>query len=194
MTRGQRQTAVETGVKPLEFASARAMLPDRWPFRRVPVRISVLVAVATLSLVPSSAFAGKNEASFLAKLPGVWQGDGTIAGDQTGKVTCTLTLTGKAKVKFVSQCTAEHYGQQSNQGLFTYDDTAKAYVATSKGNTILGTRVSGGVAFKFPVKNMAGTGQSTMTLTANRIVVDVTLTRKDTGEVITSHVIFAKAS
>ena len=157
------------------------------------MRLPVLLALVALGLASTSAIAGKNESTFLAKLPGVWQGSGTIAGSQTGKVTCTLTLTGSAKIRFVSACTAEHYGQQSNQGTFTYDDASKTYVANSNGKVIQGTKAGGGVTFKFPVKNLAGTGTSTMTLTANRIVVDVTLTRKDTGEHITSHVIFAKS-
>ena len=157
------------------------------------MRIPALFALVALGLVPTSAFAGKNETAFLAKLPGVWQGNGTIAGSQNGNVTCTLTLTGSAKIRFVSECTAQHYGQQSNQGTFTYDDIAKAYVANSNGKIIRGTKAGGGVTFKFPVKNLAGTGTSIMALTSNRIVVDVTLTRKDTGEIITSHVIFAKS-
>ncbi len=54
-------------------------------------RLTPILLAAAIVLAPSAALAGPTEDAFLAKLPGIWKGKGTITGAETGKVDCTLT-------------------------------------------------------------------------------------------------------
>lgn len=155
------------------------------------MRLLSALAFAAIALA-SPALAGPAEKAFLAKLPGTWTGTGTVTGLDSAGVTCTLTLTGSDKINFAGQCDAGSYGPQSYKGVLTYDDAAKKYVARSANEIVVGTKSGNAVVFKFPIKTIAGPGKSVMSLSANTVQVNLTLTREDTGEKITSNVTFKK--
>ena len=151
-----------------------------------------LAAAMALTIVASPALAGPAETAFLSKLPGTWTGGGTITGGDGGSVKCTLTLTGSDKISFKGTCDAGSYGPQTYSGALAYNDTAKQYQARSNGETVVGTKSGNSIVFKSKMKTIAGTGDSVMKLSANTIVIDVDMTRADTGDRMKSHITFTK--
>ena len=151
-----------------------------------------LAAAAALTILAVPAFAGTTESAFLAKLPGTWTGAGTITGGDGGSVKCTLTLTGSDKISFKGTCDAGSYGPQTYSGALTYSDAAGQYQARSNGETVVGIKSGNAVVFKSKMKTIAGTGDSVMKLSANTIVIDVDITRADTGDRMKSHITFTR--
>lgn len=154
------------------------------------MRLLLALAATSLCLCPFAASAGINEASFLASLPGKWTGSGTV-GTAATPMPCTLTLWGKDKINFSGQCNAGQYGQQTYKGVLTYDEKAKRYVARAGGTTVAGNKSGGGVVFKFPLKTMAGPGHTVMSVSANKITIEFSVTQ-DSGETLNLRVAFAK--
>ena len=151
-----------------------------------------LAAAAALALVASPVLAGPAETAFLSKLPGTWTGGGALTGGDGGAVKCTLTLKGTDKISFSGTCDAGSYGPQTYSGALTYNDKAKQYQARSNGETVVGVKSGNSIVFKSKMKTIAGTGDSVMKLSANTIVIDVDLTRADTGDRMKSHITFTK--
>lgn len=152
-----------------------------------------LLPVLAASLALSApALAGPAELAFLAKLPGTWSGTGTISGAESGAITCTLTLRGTDKINFAGNCNAGHFGPQTFNGVLTYNDAAKQYQARSNGETVAGIKSGNSVIFKGKMKTVAGSGDSIMKMSSTSIVVDLDITRTDSGDKIQSHVVFAK--
>ena len=151
-----------------------------------------LAAAAAFALAASPVLAGPAETAFLSKLPGTWTGGGTITGGEGGAVKCTLTLTGSDKISFRGTCDAGSYGPQTYSGALAYSDAARQYQARSNGETVVGTKSGGSVIFKSKMKTIAGTGDSVMKLSASNIVIDVDITRADTGDKMKSHITFTK--
>jgi hypothetical protein len=151
-----------------------------------------LAAAAALAFVAAPALAGPAETAFLSKLPGTWTGAGTITGGDGGAVKCKQTLKGSDKISFSGTCDAGNYGPQTYSGALTYSDAARQYQARSNGETVVGTRSGSSVVFKSRMKTLAGTGDSVMKLSASAIVIDVDITRSDTGDRMKSHITFTK--
>ena len=154
--------------------------------------LPLAAAAAALSLFVLPALAGPTETAFLSKLPGTWTGAGSITGGDGGAVKCTLTLKGSEKISFQGTCDAGSYGPQTYSGALAYSDAAKQYQARSNGETVVGVKSGNAVVFKSKMKTLAGTGDSVMKLSANTIVIDVDITRSDTGDRMKSHITFTK--
>ena len=153
---------------------------------------AALLAFATL-MSAAPAYAGKAEDAFLAKLVGVWSGSGTLTGDETGTVDCTMTIRSRSDgVSFRGKCDAVEFGPQSFSGNVGYNDTAGRYEAKSPGGDItLGVKSGNAVVFTITLKGIA-TGTSVMKLSATRAVVDTVVTRPGGKGDIKSHMVLTK--
>jgi hypothetical protein len=151
-------------------------------------------AVAALLLLGAApALAGKAEDNFLAKLVGVWSGSGTLTGDETGTVDCTMTIRTRSDgVNFRGKCDAGEFGPQNFSGVVGYNDAEGRYEAKSpSGEVVLGVKEGSSVVFTIKLKGIA-TGTSVMKLSASRAVIDTVVTRPDSDKQITSHMVLTK--
>ncbi|MEO6014978.1 MAG: hypothetical protein ABIQ30_15525 [Devosia sp.] len=154
-------------------------------------RLAALATILALGATP--AFAGTAETAFLTKLAGSWSGAGTLSGSESGKLTCKMSFTATAKgVSFKGKCDTDSFGPQSFSGTLAYNESAKQYEATSKGETTIGVKSGKSVVFTSKLKSIAGAGTSVMKLSASRVVIDVAIKRAQSNNEIKSHVEMAK--
>ena len=157
--------------------------------------LSTFALAGLLSLSAAPAFAGANETTFLNKFAGQWTGGGQVTGEHAGALDCKLTIRAvKASLSFRGSCNMEGMAVQSFSGILSYDDASKHYVATSPSNddVAVGTKKGNSLVFVTKLKNMAGSGNSTMTLTSSRIAIDFVLAESQSGKTSKSHLVFTK--
>lgn len=149
---------------------------------------------AALVLAPLPALSGANEDAFLSRLVGVWTGQGTLTGAETGKIACNSTIrTVTSGINFRVKCDVPEFGAQTFSGTVSYNDAEKRYEAKSQGGEItVGTRSGNAVIFNAKMKGMA-VGTSVMKLTSSRIVVDTSVKRPGSSAEIKSHLELAKS-
>jgi hypothetical protein len=141
-------------------------------------RLTHVLFAAAIALAPSAALAGPTEDAFLAKLPGIWKGKGTITGAETGKVDCTLTIRQRTVgVNFSVKCDVSEFGQQSFSGVISYNDAKGQYEAKSSGGEItIGKKSGSAVVFEGKMKGIA-VGTSTMKVATSKVTVDTKVRR-----------------
>jgi len=147
-----------------------------------------------LSLSAAPAFAGSSETAFLSKFAGQWSGGGQVTGEHAGALDCKLTIrTVKASLSFRGSCNLEGMSVQSFSGILSYDDAGNRFVATSPNNDdiAVGSKKGNALVFVTKLKNMAGSGNSTMALTSSRISIDFNLASQS-GKTSKSHLVFTK--
>ena len=156
--------------------------------------LAVFAVTSSLCLAALPAAAGPTENAFLSKLAGNWVGSGSITGGQNGPVSCKLAFKPNgAKLTFSGRCKVEDVGSQSFSGNITYNNATKQYEARSSSSDVsIGVKRGNSVVFTTKIKNIAGTGNSVMTVAANRISIDVDLVEKRSGDQSKSHVVFSK--
>jgi len=159
-------------------------------------RTSLIAGVVAIALCAAAgpAFAGPAEDAFLAKLVGSWTGGGSIKGGVNGAMTCTLKFRAtSAGVHYSGNCDVEDVGGQSFSGDLSYSDKTHQYQAVSVGgDVVVGVKHGGGVSFVGKLHGLAGTGTSTMTVTANRISIDTALVDSQSNKPSKSLVTFSK--
>ena len=156
--------------------------------------LSVLLAAGLLSFGIAPAFAGATETAFLGKFAGQWTGGGQVTGEHAGALDCSLAIRPvKTALSFRGSCNMEGMSVQSFSGVLAYDDAGNRYVATSPNNddVAIGSKKGNSLVFVTKLKNMAGSGNSTMTLTASRIAIDFALASQS-GKSSKSHLLFTK--
>ena len=118
------------------------------------------------------ALAGTAETKFLNGLAGTWAGSGTVKGPDSGGIDCTITFTASGGgVAFNGKCLTDLGPPQITRGSIAYNDAAKRYEATSKGQVAIGKKSGGAVTFVINLKDpMIGTGTSTLKIAASQIV------------------------
>jgi hypothetical protein len=157
---------------------------------------AVLSAACLLSLAlsasPSSA--GKAEDAFLAGLAGSWVGTGSITGGINGPMTCSLSFQQThAGTHFSGRCTVQGMGGQSFSGDLAYNDAAHRYEAGSPGETpVIGAKKGKSVVFVTETDSLAGTGTSTMTVSATKISIDTRIDASSMRGPSKSHVSFVR--
>ena len=157
--------------------------------------IAAGLTAAVLALTAAPALAGPAETAFLQKLTANWTGRGKLTGAQSGAVACRLVISGGGQsVKYQGRCTIPDMATQAFNGAISYNDKAKRYEATSKGQVSVGAKSGSGVTFVLNLKDpMIGTGTSTLKIGASQIVTDTTINR--TGPQAgsyTAHVVLTK--
>jgi len=159
-------------------------------------RILGAVAAAAMILSPLAgpALAGPAEDAFLAKLVGTWTGTGSIKGGIDGSMSCSLKFRAISDgVHFSGNCDVEGIGGQSFSGDLSYNDKAGRYEAHSPGGEVtVGTGRGKSIAFVSKLRGLAGTGTSTMTLTASKISIDTDIVDSQSNKPSKSHVTFTK--
>src|SRR5690349_21669942 len=152
-------------------------------------RFARLALAAALVLIPAAAIAGPAEDAFLSKLVGVWKGNGTIKGAETGKVDCTLTVRQRsAGVNFAVKCDVSEFGNQSFSGVITYNDDKKQYEAKSgSGEITVGKKSGNAIVFEGKMKGIA-VGTSVMKVTTSKVTVDTKVRRPGGSGDITSFI------
>ena len=82
---------------------------------------------------------------------------------------------------------------QSFSGVLAYNDASKHYEATSPSNddVAVGSKKGNALVFVTKLKNIAGSGNSTMALTSSRISIDFNLASQS-GKTSKSHLVFTK--
>ena len=141
-------------------------------------RFARLLLAASIALAPAAAFAGPSEDAFLAKLPGIWKGKGTITGSESGTVDCTLTIRQRTVgLNFSVKCDVTEFGQQSFSGVISYNDAKGQYEAKSSGGEVtVGKKKGNAVVFDGKMKGIA-VGTSIMTVSASKVTVDTKVRR-----------------
>jgi hypothetical protein len=152
-------------------------------------RFASLLLAAALAAMPAVAMAGAPEQAFLAKLPGVWTGKGTLTGAETGTVNCTLTIRQRSDgVNFSAKCDVSEFGPQNFSGVIGYNDATGRYEARSQGGEItIGTKSGNSVVFTAEMKGIAE-GTTTMKVGTSRIVVDTKARRPGSSGEIQSRI------
>ena len=152
-------------------------------------RLSLLAFAAALVLLPTAGSAGPTEDAFLGKLAGVWKGNGTIKGAETGTVDCTLTFRQRTVgVNFAVKCDVSEFGPQSFSGIIAYNDAKKQYEAKSAGGEItVGKKSGSAVIFEGKMKGIA-VGTSVMKVTTAKVTVDTKVRRPGGSGDITSFI------
>ena len=156
--------------------------------------ISTVCGLTAMVLSISPSAAGKAEDAFLAGLAGSWVGTGSIAGGINGPMTCSLTFRQtSAGTHFSGSCNVKGMGGQSFSGDLAYNDAAHRYEAGSPGETpVVGTKKGKSVVFVTETDSLAGTGTSTMTVSANKISIDTRIDASSMRDASKSHVSFAR--
>ncbi|MBN9344986.1 MAG: hypothetical protein J0I48_02120 [Devosia sp.] len=154
--------------------------------------VSIAVALA-LALTPLPALAGASENAFLGRLVGIWNGKGTLTGDETGELSCRATIRQRSEgINFSVKCDVPEFGAQNFSGIVSYNDAAGRYEATSPGGEVtVGTKSGNAVVFNAKLKGIA-IGTSVMKLTPSRIVVDTNVKRPGSSAEIKSHLELTK--
>jgi hypothetical protein len=155
---------------------------------------SALALAGLLSLSVAPAFAGATETAFLGKFAGQWAGGGEVTGEHAGSLICKLTIRPvKASLSFRGSCNMEGMAVQNFSGILAYNDSSKHYEATSPSNddVAVGTKKGNSLIFVTKLKNIAGSGNSTMLLTSSRISIDFDLASQS-GKSSKSHLVFKK--
>src|SRR5262245_7107089 len=96
--------------------------------------------VAALVLPTAPVFAGEREVAFMQSLAGNYRGSGEIKGEDGGPVNCRLTFrpTG-AKLNYTGRCSGGG-GSQSFSGVIRFNDEAKRWESSSRGQTVRGKK------------------------------------------------------
>jgi hypothetical protein len=151
-------------------------------------RFARIAFAAAIALAPASAFAGAAEDAFLAKLPGVWKGKGTITGAEKGTVDCILNVRQRSVgVNFSVKCDVTEFGAQSFSGVISYNDAKGQYEAKSgSGEITVGKKSGNAVIFEGKMKGLV-VGTSVMKVTTSKVTVDATVRRPDGNSDIKSH-------
>jgi hypothetical protein len=155
--------------------------------------LTAAAAVTLLLLGAAPALAGKAEDNFLAKLVGIWSGSGTLTGDETGTVDCTMTIRTRSEgVNFRGKCDAGEFGPQSFSGSVAYNEEMGRYEAKSpSGEVTLGVKEGSSVVFTIALKGIA-TGTSVMKLSSSKAVIDTIVRRPGGKGDIKSHMVLTK--
>jgi hypothetical protein len=151
-----------------------------------------IAAAAMIALTAAPAMAGPAETAFLQKLTNTWSGKGKLSGAETGPIACKLVIKGAAKTTYQGRCNIPDMAQQAFSGSISYNDKLKRYEAKSVGGVVPGERRGDKLVFTTTSKNLRGTASSTMTMSANSLVVDFVLVDSKTGEKTSSRITFTK--
>jgi hypothetical protein len=152
-----------------------------------------LALALLLAALAAPVAAAEADLAFLEKLAGTWHGAGSLSGDEGGKVDCRLSLRPSGDhLVYNGRCSLVGEGAQSFQGTISYNDRARRYEARSSQGTAVGTRDGGAVTFAFEGKNIRGSVNSTMRLTANAIRVDFRFVDSKTKGVSQARIPFKK--
>lgn len=159
------------------------------------MRLSLpILAIAGVIALTAPAFAGAAETAFLGKFAGAWTGGGQVTGEHAGALVCKLTIRPVSTgMSFRGSCNMEGMSVQSFSGNVAYNDASKKYEATSPNNkdVAVGTKKGSSLVFVTKLKNIAGSGNSTMAMTASRIAIDFDL-KGQSGKSSKSHLVFTK--
>ena len=156
--------------------------------------ISTVCGLTAMVLSISPSAAGKAEDAFLAGLAGSWIGTGSIAGGINGPMTCSLTFRQtSAGTHFSGSCNVKGMGGQSFSGDLAYNEAKHRYEAGSPGETpVIGAKKGKSVVFVTETDSLAGTGTSTMTVSATKISIDTMIDASSMRDASKSHVSFAR--
>jgi hypothetical protein len=156
---------------------------------------AALALAGLLSLSAAPAFAGAAETAFLNKFAGQWTGGGQVTGEHAGPLDCKLTIRPvTAGLNFRGSCNMEGMTMQSFSGVLAYNTASKHYEASSPNNddVAVGTKKGNSLVFVTKLRNIAGSGNSTMTLTSSRIAIDFVLAASQSGKTSKAHLEFKK--
>src|SRR5690606_2218133 len=114
----------------------------------------------------SPALAGPEETEFLHRMAGTWTGEGRVSGEESGTVSCRLTLKPSGeRLNFNGRCNySGSSAPQSFSGRISYNDRTGQYETSSRGNTAVGSRKGSTLTFVTQQNDMRGKGTSTMSL------------------------------
>jgi hypothetical protein len=157
----------------------------------------VILAVAAAAMIAltaaPAAIAGPSEQAFLQKLSNTWSGKGSLKGANSGPIACKIVITGGGKsAKFQGRCNIPDMAQQAFSGSISYNDKTKRYESRSATGTVPGIRKGDKLVFRTSSKNIAGTSNSTMTISPSSLVVDFSLTEKKSGDKTTARITFSR--
>ena len=141
------------------------------------LRAAAVALVLVPATVPAPAFAGPAEARYLESLVGTWRGEGTIRGEESGNVSCRLTLRGSGeRLSFNGRCSFSGGGAaQSFSGTIRYNSERGRWESSSQGDTVVGKKSGSTLTFVTSGSDMRGKGTSTMTITPSSIKVQFKL-------------------
>jgi hypothetical protein len=151
-------------------------------------RLLPSLLAATLVLAPLPALAGPAEDTYLARLVGIWTGNGTLSGGETGEITCRATIRERTEgINFSVKCDVPEFGAQNFSGIVSYNEAKGQFEAKSPGGEVtVGQKSGNTLTFNARLRGIAE-GTSVMKLSPSRIVVDTNVKRPGSDATIKSH-------